>query len=75
MTTINKDKYIETLEKLASESSKIEVEITTFDFETVKGIVTKFYIDEYEQETIVIEDIENKYDIEIDFIRDLIIDN
>jgi len=73
METIAKEKYTETLENLVSEKSKTEVEITTFDFETIKGIVTKFYLDEYNQATVVVEDQENKFEIEIDFIRDLII--
>jgi hypothetical protein len=71
MEIIAKDKYAEVLQKLVSESSTKEVEITTFDFETVKGVVTKFYLDEYEQATVVIEDDSEKFDIEIDFIRDL----
>jgi len=73
METIAKEKYTETLENLVSEKSKTEVEITTFDFETIKGIVAKFYLDEYNQATVVVEDQENKFEIEIDFIRDLIV--
>ena len=71
MEIIAKDKYAEVLQKLVSESSKKEVEITTFDFETIKGVVTKFYLDEYEQATVVIDGDSEKFDIEIDFIRDL----
>ena len=73
METIPKEKHIEILQNLALENSTTEAEITTFDYETVRGIVTKFYLDEYDQATVVIEDNDNKYEIEIDFIRDLIL--
>jgi len=73
MTNIPKEKRVEVLQKLAEESTTTEVEITTFDFDTIKGIITKFKLGEYNEELVLIEENGTTSEVEIDFIRDLII--
>lgn len=73
MKNIPKDDRVEVLRNIAAETTRTEVEITTFDFETVKGIVTQFKIGEYNEDLVIVEDNENTFEVEIDFIRDLVI--
>ena len=73
MTNIPKDNRVEVLQNLAEESATTEVEITTFDFDTIKGIVTRFKLGEYDEALVLIEENGITSEVEIDFIRDLII--
>jgi len=73
MTNIPKEKRVEVLQKLAEESTTTEVEITTFDFDTIKGFITKFKLGEYNEALVLIEENGTTSEVEIDFIRDLII--
>lgn len=73
MKNIPKEDRVEVLKAIAAGDTQIKVEITTFDFETIKGIVTQFKIGEYNEDLVLVEDSENTNEVEIDFIRDLIV--
>lgn len=73
MKNIPKENRVEVLKNLATEATPTEVEITTFDFEIIKGIVTQFKIGEYNEDLVLVEDNVTTSEVEIDFIRDLII--
>ena len=73
MKNIPKEDRVEVLKNLSTETNPTEVEITTFDFETIKGVVTKFKLSEYDEALVLVEDDANTYELEIDFIRDLIV--
>jgi len=74
MEKIATEKIEETLKELPTESTPVGVEITTYDFETIKGKVTKFKIGEYDEATVVVLDEDGtSNEIEIDFVRDLIV--
>lgn len=73
MESIPRENRVEVLKKLAEDSNSAEVEITTFDFDTIKGVVTQFKIGEYNEDLILVEAEGVTNEIEIDFIRDLII--
>ena len=73
MTSIPKENRVEALQNLADKSATTEVEITTFDFDTIKGIVTRLKLGEYNEALVLIEENGTTSEVEIDFIRDLII--
>ena len=74
MKNIPKEDRVEVLKNLSTEATPTEVEITTFDFDTIKGIVTKFKLSEYDEALVLVEDNDGTTnEVEIDFIRDLII--
>ncbi|MCK5907095.1 MAG: hypothetical protein KAG37_05855 [Flavobacteriales bacterium] len=73
MENIERENIEEVLKELSTASTPVEVEITTFDFETIKGIVTKFKIGEYDESVVFIEDNGTTNEIEVDFVRDLIV--
>ena len=75
MKTISKEKIVEVLKELSTKTPSVEVEITTFDFETIKGLVTRFKTGEYNEDIVHVEDNEGvTNEVEIDFIRDLSVD-
>lgn len=73
MEIIAKENIEEVLKELSAEEIPVEVEITTFDYETLKGVLTKFKIGEYEESIVFIENNGTTNEVEIDFIRDLTI--
>ncbi len=73
MKNIPKENRVEVLKNIAKESTTTEIEITTFDFDTIKGIVKQFKIGEYNEDLILMEDNGVTNEVEIDFIRDLIV--
>ena len=71
MGKMSKEDCISLLRKISLESSKVKVEITTFDFETINGVITKF--EDTEEAVVLLEEDNGVVDeIEVDFIYDII---
>ena len=67
-----KEDCISLLRKISAEPSGVKVEITTFDFDTINGVITKF--DDTEDPVVLLEeDNGDLNEIEVDFIYEIIV--
>ena len=72
MGKMTKKECINLLRKISLDSSSVKVEITTFDFETINGVITKF--EDTDEAFVLLEEDNGVVDeIEVDFIYDIIV--